>query len=815
MNKKLLAVSFASALAVTACVSSMKNSGRGVATEGYETSFLSNNPARKFKADDIKKIASSGKLDLKEARLITDNDASFDSKLEMIKRAKKEIRMVYFIYSDDDSSSLISQALIEKAKKGVQVKLLVDFITNSSKMDHLQMMVNEGGGNLQVKFYNFPSPRILADAKYITLPCPDQKAESYDQCLKFKEPLMAGLKSQDTTPFSKMFLAGVYGRSSTALKVAMGYGAGIEPAKLKAMKDETDEHETARIFDFFKLAKDALGGSLSAKIKIQAALASDGATLNPVLDLLIGRFPIINPTGSPEDQNHAAELDHLTDYVHHKLVAIDGTEFQLGGRNVEDSYHMKYRMGTKGKYIFVDTDFYGKTAAGGTKEIEDSFDKMFDRFDDMVAPIQKVQGLIGYDMSSNPQALGMAAGGCYEQAKKGKVQMAMLGSCIEQTLPTIPGFKSQKQRSDAAKKEMEASSKRYKEYKKTYVDNIKNAPYAAGIDSISQGDLANSEVYYLENISYDRHASEFKRKTGSRVGAEAKFNKNIHAAWYRDLENACVVSREEKREVRVVFHSAYLFMPSGLTHRLARMLNGDYGNCSGVRITFLTNSFATTDLNVINVFARYQMSKLFKYYAGKVAYEQQFNEENKGIRKYGRMFPTLEYYEYNASSVGAGKSLHTKLSLIGDDMIVGSANTDVRSYYMDTNNAVLIRNAKELNADYLRFIDGIIGDKTKSSNETDYYTRVSDAELAAGNKVILAAMKARWDKKNRITPERQEQILAEISHIGGRITEDTQRMLNFRGDFEMLNIYGDANQSDFERSMNKLVNDFDNTFETL
>jgi len=96
MKKKLVAVGIISALTVTACVSAVKNNDRSVAAAGYETNFLDQSPARIFGTNDIAKLASSSKLDLKEARLITDNDAAFDSKLEMIKRAKKESKNFIF-----------------------------------------------------------------------------------------------------------------------------------------------------------------------------------------------------------------------------------------------------------------------------------------------------------------------------------------------------------------------------------------------------------------------------------------------------------------------------------------------------------------------------------------------------------------------------------------------------------------------------------------------------------------------------------------------------------------------------------------------
>src|SRR5688500_2401896 len=92
--------------------------------------FADAKPARTFTSNEIMRLASSPNLKLRKGRLIIDNDAAFDSKVEMIRSAQREIRMMYFLYADDDSSSVISHELIEKAKAGVKVKLLVDFISN-------------------------------------------------------------------------------------------------------------------------------------------------------------------------------------------------------------------------------------------------------------------------------------------------------------------------------------------------------------------------------------------------------------------------------------------------------------------------------------------------------------------------------------------------------------------------------------------------------------------------------------------------------------------------------------------------------------
>ena len=215
MQKKsvysLIGLSVVLCAGVVSCVSGFKNQNRNVAGVAdvaaiiesnklnYAERFGEKSPAKALTNAEIAKYASSSKLNLKEAEVIIDNDASFDSKLAMIQSAQKEVRLTYFIYAGDDSSSLITSELINKAKSGVKVKLLVDFITNYGKLDLFQMMAAEGGSNMDIRFYNFPTKRILEDAKYVTLPCPKIAKPEADSCAKSKAQVMAKLSQQDTT----------------------------------------------------------------------------------------------------------------------------------------------------------------------------------------------------------------------------------------------------------------------------------------------------------------------------------------------------------------------------------------------------------------------------------------------------------------------------------------------------------------------------------------------------------------------------------------------------------------------------------------
>lgn len=821
MNKKLIAVVSAAAIFVTSCTSfqgirqvASEPDVEAIAAQGRDYYFDGDQRARPFGGPEIRKLATAPDLKLIDGQLLKDNDAAFDKKLDMINRANEEIRMVYFIYADDDSSSVINQALIAKAQSGVKVKLLVDFITNYKNLDLFQMLEAKGGGNIKTYFYNFPGGQIVQDSNYMTLSCPEAAKPDSDTCYRDKMAKMNAIDKKSPTAFSKIFLSGLYGKNATAIKVAMGYGAQIDPSKFKQSTDGKTakqlEEEKDNLIEFAELVSDAfIKNSLWAKIKLSIAMVAYGDTLNPLVNEVTGRLPI---RSIEKNEDHGQLWDHLSDYTHHKLLAIDGEEFILGGRNIEDSYHMQERVGSSGKYIFIDTDFWGKTAKGGTAAVEASYDTILKTT--MVADMVRVQRVVPNDFIANtkranpevPSASEMAVGACL-QAKS-----ADLGACVLSSLPQMPGYKSAAERIAAQEAAMAQSVARYQTKYVAAGKKQNNKSFG----QLSANDLQNAEFHYLENVNY-RKGNLNQRIMGSKLGAEAKNNKNIQAAWYGALEHTCRVSRKQERNMEVVIHTAYLLMPSGMVHRIAKMMNNDYGDCSRVKIIFITNSPETTDLGPINLLARYQLGALFDHYQGLVQYEKKSNESWLGRKLYKRFFPTLEYYEYKATG-GAGQSLHTKVSLIGDDLIVGSANADIRSYYMDTNNALMIRNANELNQQYRDYIKGLISSGRIENRMANFVGKTAQ-ELRGENSYMLDVSAKRWKQEKRLTPERRESILNNLDKAGAKITNTTKRLLVFRDEFDFNRGFGRSEGGNdnyyINKELNEIANDFDGTFKVF
>jgi putative cardiolipin synthase len=79
--------------------------------------------------------------------------ASFHRRLELIASAKQSIALEFFIYDVDDASRLLTQALIRKAREGVQVRILVDFSAPVFKLKPAYAaLLGEAG--VKVRYYN-------------------------------------------------------------------------------------------------------------------------------------------------------------------------------------------------------------------------------------------------------------------------------------------------------------------------------------------------------------------------------------------------------------------------------------------------------------------------------------------------------------------------------------------------------------------------------------------------------------------------------------------------------------------------------------
>jgi putative cardiolipin synthase len=84
---------------------------------------------------------------------IDEGAASFQRRLELIASARKSIALEFFIYDVDEASRLLTQALIRKAREGVQVRILVDFSAPVFKLKPAYARLL-GQAGVKVRYYN-------------------------------------------------------------------------------------------------------------------------------------------------------------------------------------------------------------------------------------------------------------------------------------------------------------------------------------------------------------------------------------------------------------------------------------------------------------------------------------------------------------------------------------------------------------------------------------------------------------------------------------------------------------------------------------
>jgi putative cardiolipin synthase len=79
--------------------------------------------------------------------------ASFHRRLQLIESAKQSIALEFFIYDVDEAARLLTQALMKKAREGIQVRILVDFSAPVFELKPAYARVL-GEAGVAVRYYN-------------------------------------------------------------------------------------------------------------------------------------------------------------------------------------------------------------------------------------------------------------------------------------------------------------------------------------------------------------------------------------------------------------------------------------------------------------------------------------------------------------------------------------------------------------------------------------------------------------------------------------------------------------------------------------
>lgn len=681
---------------------------------------------------DLEQTARAESLRVTSARLITDNDEAFLSKLDLVERSSTSLDLIYYIWANDHSSSRLSQALIAAAARGVRVRLLVDYHTNYKRLDLFSYLESAGAGRIEVRFYNRPTRNIVQDAAYMTMGCPrdavavigpqDCSQQKFDEIARlFEQETIAGVPAASrnisnlNTGGSGLLLSGLYSKRPDVMALAIQRGQGIDPQALAAGKPQASAAEREQLKKLAQAYWNSRTGTPFQRLQGQFRLAFASALFGEKIGPIFATFNNLLPVNREFSGASLYDWDHLTDFTHHKLLLADQRVLQMGGRNVEDSYHMRPNELTD-KYVFMDTDLVAELAAGG-ELLSDSFERLW-KFDAMVATLAEVRQHAPNDFVANLAAFEAA-----ERACRGAAAGARSAACVDREFQRRS--RSLAQRIAAEGSAIAARAARY-------------ARYAEAIKGERQDTLvagSGASIGYLENLHFDpaKTASERQRIYGAQVGEEAKSGKNIHAYWINALQRTCSRATAAAPQ-RVVLHNAYFFAPGQMLAALAAMTDGRV-DCSNVRLTVLTNSIETTDLNVVNILARHSMKALLDHLA-------QHGDKARGAR--------FEYFEYRPVESSRTLSLHSKVSVLGPDLLIGSANADVRSLMMDTNNAALVRNAGPMHDEYLRSIDSIIGDAKRARSVREELESKPRAVLLEEDMATLGRIAAKYRLERRL-----------------------------------------------------------------
>ena len=361
--------------------------------------------------------ASTGPLALAEGSVMMNNDAAFAAKLRLISEARESLDLAYYIFSDDYTSSLLSQALIEAAERGVRVRLLVDYFSGYKDLDRFSWLEQQGGGNIEVRFYNRPTLEIIKDAAFLTLSCADVGASGSacdDEKLRVVdahfEPDTLNRVGISNRSFagSTLFLSGLYGKHAKMMAYAISRGQDIDAEALAAGAPAADDKRSEQLKALGKLYFKARykGGveSLSARIKLAFVRTAFADQVNPVFDTINSYLPLARQNNAQAQK----DWDYLTEFMHHKFLLADRSRLVLGGRNVEDSYHMA-SSALSDKYTFMDTDVKLQLSAPNAM-LRNSFERLW-QLRSMVASIGEVRQHAPNDLLANFDAVQAAQHG--------------------------------------------------------------------------------------------------------------------------------------------------------------------------------------------------------------------------------------------------------------------------------------------------------------------------------------------------------------------------------------------------------------------
>ena len=727
--------------------------------------------AGKLDQEAIARYASVGPFEPRKARVITDNDEAFASKLRMVESARSSIDMVYYVYGDDYTSSVFSRALLAAVSRGVDVRLLIDYSTNYGNLDLFTMLEREAGsgpGSLEVRFYNRPTRRIVQDAAYMTLGCSDVSGQGAGECderkLELIDRAFSGERIGGTAAAEKnisnlnlagsgLFLSGWYARRPRVMALAVVEGQNID---LDALTDPQGGSGT-KLEDLRKLAltywrsrHGPVFQRAANRLKLALEMVLHGSEIERLKETVSSLLPVKKRQG----REGWRDWEFVTDYLHQKLLLVDGEKLQLGGRNVGDSYHMRPNPLLADKHLFSDTDVYVELAEEEGRTFREVYDRLWS-FDLMVATTGEIRQHAPNDFIANESVLEAAEAACAGETEEERQK------CIDRAFGA--GARSAGERMAARREEMLRNAE---EYHQLYPEVPPHPPDSPTLEIEGEARLA-----YLENLPFNKDLApgDRTRQYGALGLGEAAAGKYLHHLWRLGLMTVCPSATAEAPQ-RVLILNAYYLPPANLLHAAGKMIDGEL-DCRHVTVQVLTNSVETTNFGIISLLAHHGLKAFAEFY-------QQESDPEKRAR--------FEFYEYRKKPKVPHFTLHSKVSILGDHIIIGSANADARSYLMDSNNGLLITGAGAFRERLLETLDRQISDPEILTDLGEYLRSTSRKDMREEHlRVFRGLVDAQLG--GRLTEDQKSDLEGLFVRILDGVHDLTEAVL--RGDEEAIDRY--------------------------
>lgn len=96
------------------------------------------------------------------------------------------------------------------------------------------------------------------------------------------------------------------------------------------------------------------------------------------------------------------------------------------------------------------------------------------------------------------------------------------------------------------------------------------------------------------------------------------------------------------------------------------------------------------------------------------------------------------------------------MTLLGNDVLVGSANADVRSFMMDSNNALFVRGADQFRQEYADHVQGILSDPEKSQKINDELANTPRETLVKEDVATFRKLLAKYGVDKHLDPRQRQ-----------------------------------------------------------